>query len=75
MPLEAFLDLVRATVDNVAALGPAGALTGPAARGDWETIEAHLAALDPAERDAYRAMVVLARRLVDPSASGFGSNP
>jgi predicted short-subunit dehydrogenase-like oxidoreductase (DUF2520 family) len=34
VPFEAYLDLVRATVDNVAALGPAAALTGPAARGD-----------------------------------------
>src|SRR4029079_18402202 len=29
VPLEAYLDLVRQTVDNVAALGPADALTGP----------------------------------------------
>jgi predicted short-subunit dehydrogenase-like oxidoreductase (DUF2520 family) len=69
VPLAAYLDLVRATVDNVADLGPAAALTGPAARGDWTTIERHLAALDdmdPAERGAYEAMVALARRLVDP---------
>ena len=46
VPLEAYLDLVRATVDNVAELGPAAALTGPAARGDWATIDRHLAALD-----------------------------
>jgi predicted short-subunit dehydrogenase-like oxidoreductase (DUF2520 family) len=64
-PFEAYLDLVRATVDNVAALGPTAALTGPVARGDEATIERHLAALDPSERDAYRAMVALARRLVD----------
>lgn len=66
VPLVAYLDLVRATVDNVAELGPAAALTGPAARGDWSTIERHLAALDPSERAAYQAMVDLARRLVDP---------
>lgn len=68
VPLEAYLDLVRATVDNVADLGPAGALTGPAARGDWATIDRHLAALDaldPRERASYEAMVALARRLVD----------
>ena len=67
MPFEAYLDLVRATIDNVAALGPAGALTGPAARGDDATIERHLAALDPSEREAYRAMVELARRLAGRS--------
>jgi predicted short-subunit dehydrogenase-like oxidoreductase (DUF2520 family) len=69
VPLAAYLDLVRATVDNVADLGPAAALTGPAARGDWATIQRHLAALDridPDERAAYEAMVALARRLVDP---------
>jgi predicted short-subunit dehydrogenase-like oxidoreductase (DUF2520 family) len=64
VPFEAYLDLVRATLDNVAELGPAEALTGPAARGDWATIDRHLAALDPSEHDAYRAMVALARRLV-----------
>jgi predicted short-subunit dehydrogenase-like oxidoreductase (DUF2520 family) len=63
VPLAAYLDLVRVTIDNVAELGPAGALTGPAARGDWATIEAHLAAMPEDERDAYRTLVELARRL------------
>lgn len=66
VPLDAYLGLVRGTVDNVAALGPAGALTGPAARGDWATIERHLEALDPAERPAYEALMRAARRLVAP---------
>lgn len=68
VPLEAYLDLVRATVENVAVLGPAAALTGPAARGDWITIGRHLDVLhelDPLEREAYEAMVRLARRLVE----------
>jgi predicted short-subunit dehydrogenase-like oxidoreductase (DUF2520 family) len=64
VPREAFLDLVRTTVENVAALGPAKALTGPAARGDVETLDRHRAALDPSELAAYDAMVDLARRLV-----------
>jgi predicted short-subunit dehydrogenase-like oxidoreductase (DUF2520 family) len=67
VPLDAYLDLVRATVDNVAELGPKAALTGPAARGDWATIDRHLAALDPAERPAYDAMMTAARRLVEES--------
>jgi predicted short-subunit dehydrogenase-like oxidoreductase (DUF2520 family) len=37
--------LVRATVENWAALGPAVALTGPIARGDAETVERHRIAL------------------------------
>ncbi|HEY6533102.1 MAG TPA: Rossmann-like and DUF2520 domain-containing protein [Acidimicrobiales bacterium] len=65
VPLEAYLDLVRATLDNVAELGPAAALTGPVARGDWDTVERHRAALDPGELAAYDAMVAAARRLVD----------
>ena len=67
VPFEAYLDLVRATIDNVAELGAVEALTGPAARGDWATIDRHLATLDPSEHEAYRVMVALARRLVfDP---------
>jgi predicted short-subunit dehydrogenase-like oxidoreductase (DUF2520 family) len=64
VPLEAYLDLVRQTVDNVAALGAADALTGPVRRGDEATIARHLAALDPAERPAYEALADAARRLV-----------
>jgi len=62
-PLEAYLGLVRQSVENVAALGPAAALTGPAARGDEATLDRHRAALDPAELPAYEAMVELCRRL------------
>jgi predicted short-subunit dehydrogenase-like oxidoreductase (DUF2520 family) len=65
VPLEAYLDLVRATVDNVADLGPAAALTGPAARGDWDTIERHLLAMHPDERPAYEALAHAARRLAE----------
>lgn len=64
VPLAAFLALVRGTVDNVEDLGPAAALTGPVARGDWATVQRHLAALAEDERPAYEAMVDLARRLV-----------
>jgi predicted short-subunit dehydrogenase-like oxidoreductase (DUF2520 family) len=63
VPLEAYLDLARATLDNVAALGPAAALTGPAARGDTATLDRHRAALDPSEVPAYDALVALAQRL------------
>jgi predicted short-subunit dehydrogenase-like oxidoreductase (DUF2520 family) len=63
VPFEAYLDLVSATVDNVRELGPAAALTGPAARGDEATIRRHLEALPEDERDAYRALADAARRL------------
>jgi predicted short-subunit dehydrogenase-like oxidoreductase (DUF2520 family) len=64
VPLEAYLDLVRQTVDNVARLGPADALTGPVRRGDEATVARHLAAIDPSERPAYQALADAARRLV-----------
>ena len=38
--------LVRETLDNVLALGPARALTGPIARGDDAVVKGHLDALD-----------------------------
>ncbi len=63
VPFEALLDLVRATVANVAEVGPSAALTGPAARGDEATIARHLEAIDPDERAAYEAMADQARRL------------
>lgn len=63
VPFDAFLPLVRTAVDNVAALGPAAALTGPVQRGDEATVERHLAALPPDERPAYEALADQARKL------------
>jgi predicted short-subunit dehydrogenase-like oxidoreductase (DUF2520 family) len=63
VPFDAFLPLVRGTLDNVADLGPAAALTGPVARGDDETVARHLDALPADERTAYRALAHEARRL------------
>src|SRR5436305_596031 len=63
VPLEAYLDLVRQTVENVAALGPAAALTGPAARGDDVTIARHVAALPDGERALYELLSDACRKL------------
>lgn len=63
VPFDAYLDLVRATVENVAALGPAEALTGPAARGDEATIARHLAALPDEERELYEVLTEACRKL------------
>jgi predicted short-subunit dehydrogenase-like oxidoreductase (DUF2520 family) len=68
VPLAAFEPLVRATVDNAFALGPARALTGPVARGDVETILRHLASVDADEQRAYRALAEAAARLAGPAA-------
>jgi predicted short-subunit dehydrogenase-like oxidoreductase (DUF2520 family) len=63
VPLDAYLDLARGALDDVAALGPASALTGPVRRGDTATVQRHLAALPESERAAYRALAEEAARL------------
>ena len=63
VPLDAFVALARGSLANVAATDPATALTGPVARGDWVTVQRHLDALDPAEREAYRVLAEQAARL------------
>lgn len=65
LPLDAFLPLARAAVEDAGRLGPRAALTGPAARGDWETLARHLDALPQGERAAYQAGAGLAVRLVE----------
>jgi pantoate--beta-alanine ligase len=72
--LEPFVDLARAALTDAGELGPAIALTGPAARGDDATIDRHRRELDPDERAGYDAGVVLARRLaaLRPSAERAG---
>jgi predicted short-subunit dehydrogenase-like oxidoreductase (DUF2520 family) len=73
LPLDAFVPLVRAAVDNVARHGAAAALTGPVARGDHATVAAHIAALAPEERPAYRALALAALQLTgrdDPALAG-----
>jgi predicted short-subunit dehydrogenase-like oxidoreductase (DUF2520 family) len=68
LTLDAFAGLMRAAAEDALALGPRQALTGPAARGDWDTVERHRASLAamPGHRTelaGYDAMVSLARRL------------
>ena len=63
VPLQAYLRLTRTAVDNVEALGPRDALTGPVKRGETATIDRHRAALPPEEREGYDAMVKEATKL------------
>ena len=63
VPPEALVDLARGALENAARLGPRRALTGPVARGDWGTVAAHLEALAPGDRPAYRALASEAARL------------
>jgi predicted short-subunit dehydrogenase-like oxidoreductase (DUF2520 family) len=60
-PLPSFQPLARAAFDSTFALGPADALTGPAARGDAGTIERNLVALAERAPEAIAAYVSLAR--------------
>jgi predicted short-subunit dehydrogenase-like oxidoreductase (DUF2520 family) len=63
LELVDFLPLARQAFDDVVALGPARALTGPAARGDVATIAAHVRALPDEERATYVALAERAARL------------
>jgi predicted short-subunit dehydrogenase-like oxidoreductase (DUF2520 family) len=65
--------LAAGAVENVAARGPAAALTGPIARGDAATVERHLSRLSGAERDLYcllglEALKLAEARGTDPAA-------
>lgn len=61
--LDVYLPLAEGALADVRALGPAAALTGPAARGDLATIESHRRAVGGAELAGYDAGVALALRL------------
>lgn len=63
--------LTDAVVGNVHRLGPEAALTGPVARGDVATVQAHLAAIAdsvPEVLDGFRAMVAETARIAGTSA-------
>ena len=66
VPADALLALALGSAENAVALGPAAALTGPAARGDEATLVAHREAIGrraPRELAAYEAMLAEARWL------------
>lgn len=68
LPLSAFAGLIRAAAEDGLTLGPRPALTGPAARGDWATLDRHRSVLASmaggrTELAGYDALVALARRL------------
>lgn len=52
----ALLSLMRGVLDNVKARGAAGALTGPVARGDAESVRRHLSALEGQDAALYREL-------------------
>lgn len=62
---EIYLPLWQGMVDNLTAMGTEGSLTGPARRGDVETVVRHLAVLRGSEREAYLALSREALRLAE----------
>ncbi|HEY5266381.1 MAG TPA: DUF2520 domain-containing protein [Acidimicrobiales bacterium] len=56
LSLEDFLPLAQQALDDVAAMGARGALTGPASRADMATIDAHLDSIPESERSTYVAL-------------------
>jgi predicted short-subunit dehydrogenase-like oxidoreductase (DUF2520 family) len=60
-----YLPLLGGAVANLTTLGPAASLTGAVRRGDAQTVQAHLDALEPEDQELYRtlgrAAVALAR--------------
>jgi predicted short-subunit dehydrogenase-like oxidoreductase (DUF2520 family) len=59
VPLEALAPLTRTAVSNAFAQGPRQALTGPIARGDWETVKGQFEAIvraDPDRSKQFRLM-------------------
>ena len=77
VPVQAFLDLAQGSLDDVVEHGAAAALTGPAARGDHSTLDAHRAALPPAERALYDTLVAATEQLagIHPGSAHPGPGP
>jgi predicted short-subunit dehydrogenase-like oxidoreductase (DUF2520 family) len=69
-PAEVLLPLQEATLANVAAVGPAAALTGPAVRGDAVTVARNLEALAARAPEAVRPYVALADLALDLAHRG-----
>jgi len=66
--LETVLPITSQTLKNVAELGPRRALTGPAVRGDLETIRKHLRALKKSDPHLARVYAAVSRHLLKRNA-------
>ena len=75
VPLEAFLDLAEGSLGDVRALGARAALTGPAERGDSETVDAHRRDLPPGELDLYDTLAAAAARLAHRRGDDHAADP
>ncbi len=71
IPVDRYWDLMASTLETIKAGSAKSALTGPAARGDNETIQAHLSDLPAEERPLYGLLATEAKRLAamdDPAS-------
>lgn len=68
VPTDILLPLIRQTAQKVASQSPAQAQTGPAMRGDEETIDRHLAALEekPAWKQVYQMLSDYIKKNIRP---------
>lgn len=62
--IQGLTTLLEGTLSNINRLGPVKALTGPIARGDWETVAGHLEKLDT-NKDYLEMYKTLGRYTVD----------
>ena len=74
-PVASLLSLATASLENVGRLGPAGALTGPAVRGDAGTVERNLEALRAVAPHAVSGYVELCRLALDLGERGGRLSP
>lgn len=63
--ISVFESLIRNQVELAMSLGPEATQTGPAVRGDQQTIDTHLAMLE--DRPAVREMYLALSRMINPS--------
>lgn len=56
VPKAAYLNMAKESIDNVLTMGAAQSLTGPASRGDFETINMHIDVLPIEEKELYETL-------------------
>jgi len=71
VPPQAFFDMAQSSLDDVMSNGAVAALTGPAARGDVDTLDAHRAALPEEEQALYDALAAAATALAATPPAGW----
>lgn len=66
--MEAFMPLMKRTVENITASGSAAALTGPISRGDVKTVEAHIIKIKEETPELLEVYKALGRKTIEIAA-------